>query len=426
MDIKKLHFWRKEKEDGEEKRKLAQVRLGAASSPKPTGVDLARRSFLESIVALGVLAGLPAALEGCDFYYLDQNFDIEGVEPLAKKGPVIEIENLTTEKEYVVLEREWGKRNLQLDPRKLIQFPGEAGQEWQWAADKATIRELVKEAGYTVIDTDEMNGKMNLSIQDKAGNFFGIYFTGSGGDFELNVMGQNGDKKDTHFELHSAIIPPAANPFLGMYEYRGGSTKQISEFGFPEGTAVVEEGTALPFAVSLPSGKVSIDSKEQFWAVLQSKIKSGNLLLMLLLEAPSDFLKPGDLGDLEKIISVLPSNDPLYFLTMIRKLVTYQKDASLSQEYKAPMQTINDGWGDCDDYAMLNGYWGKLNGFMVEFTRWSGGFSGQDDHVTVLLMNIQTGERFLCDNYLVNRGADVDKMLDYYRSEYSGEDSKSV
>ena len=398
------------------------------SDQNPTEPDKMRRTFLKNILAAGALTALPATLQACDFYYLNQNFDLSDVQPLTDKGPDVEIENLTEEQQYAIMDREWKKRNLLLDPKKLIQLPQAAGQDWEWLGNETAIKTMATQAGYKVINTATLNDKMSLSLKDNTGKWIAIYNLPDIPDnkSELVVMTQDGNDKNTYDEFHSVLESAENSPMMNMYEYLGNNTDSVQEIGFPDITAVAEQNPGIPVVTELSDGsQVSIYSKDEFWSILTTCTKAEDFLT-LLLKAPTDFLHPADQDDLVQMIKTLPSNDPLYFACMIKKLVAYQKDSNMSQEFKAPMQSINDGWGDCDDYTMLNGYWGKLNGFQGTIYRWSDSISGEVPHVNVILTNPATGERFFCDNTNVHRGNNVDEMLDFYRSQYNDCDTKDL
>jgi hypothetical protein len=42
-------------------------------------------------------------------------------------------------------------------------------------------------------------------------------------------------------------------------------------------------------------------------------------------------------------------------------------DKGMKDEYRHPLDSLKSGWGDCDDFVVLAGFWAKLNGHKVKY-----------------------------------------------------------
>lgn len=405
-------------------KKKASVR-----KPDDQKVDESRRGFLKGITALGVLAAAPS-LEGCEndpFWGFDQNINLSQVEELAQKGPVVESKFLSEDEYYDILERTWAQKNLHLDPRKIITLPQSESQSWKFIDDRDAIEAAVTEGGYTFIGVHFENGGdfpyLRFSDGEGVPYKIGLYLQN---ELAVNIRGQKGGEPYHRFSTRMPPLPEA-DSLLSFERFDNGELK--TSYGFSEdvfttlGSAISNDAKAVKLFVD--EGVREITSKDQMWKYL-SQHPNASLISNILKNVPREFLKIESLDDLNSIIQLLPSNDPSFFSEILNRIVLPKVDTRDSQEYKSPMQTLKDGFGDCDDWTILTGYWAKLNGFELRLLCWRDSRNGDMDHVNSILTNPKTGEQFFCENTAVLKGADADKLIAEYEANYRHKYEKEV
>ncbi len=79
---------------------------------------------------------------------------------------------------------------------------------------------------------------------------------------------------------------------------------------------------------------------------------------------PRKLLEGIDLATWIDLIKQLPKDSPEAYVAFYSNFVKYSKlDREKADEYRHPIDSLKSGWGDCDDFVMLNALWGKLNGY---------------------------------------------------------------
>ncbi len=405
------------------------VAIESEASSQLDTVDQSRRTALKVLASFGLL--VVPSIEGCgsiadeiesDGLLYTNNYDLSKIKPLSVKGQRVEVQTLTEKDYYGIISREWEKNNLHLDPSKLIKLPQEPDRSFGWLGDNNYIRQVIEAAGYTVIDMSPTNGitGVNFYENDNIRNGFSLSFLShETGNAELVLRAAGAPNEFGQFnptELRITMVPPDQN-YVPIYANNGHTEENL--FATSSTTMTVKNITADSMQLLIGGKELEIRTKEEFWNYI-SNSKESSIILFLINNAPISFLKPIDEADLVEMIRCLPSNDPTFFEKLVDRLVVGKMgDINLSYEYKAPMTTLADGWGDCDDYTMLNGFWGKLNGFLVQFHIWNYSKNGDGNHVNSVLTNPQTREIFMCDNNFVIKGAtDVNQRLSAYQSNY--------
>lgn len=78
----------------------------------------------------------------------------------------------------------------------------------------------------------------------------------------------------------------------------------------------------------------------------------------------NNIIKNLDLPTWIMIMKQLPIGSIDVYVKFYSNFVHYEKlDKNWKDEYRDPIQILKSGWGDCDDYVMLNALWAKLNGY---------------------------------------------------------------
>lgn len=428
-------------------RKHFEKIAGKFQKPKPSKnpaenlptetVTTTRRGFLQGIAALGVLASVPA-LEGCEedpSWSFSQNIDLSQVQELEHKGSSLEIKTLSKDEYYEILQRQWALKNINLDPRAIFSLPKNEVDPWEFNTDSDAISRALTDGGYIFDSLDHSSDgeSHSLSFHDEDGGTYEIFRVFSS-DLHVRVVTKKSDEihgvsYDT--KRYNTKIEPANKSHLVLTNEDVGRYDTLSSFGFAEETVTVlarplnplwaDDPFELSKNIYVGDENIEIATKEQFWEYL-AQCTDGAQFITMLKTAPVDFLEIESEVELLKIIKTLPNNNPAFFTAVIGRIVAFGGDKTFKQEYKAPMQTINDGVGDCDDYTILNAYWAKLNGFKVTSLIWRGSRIGKNAHVNLLLTNPKTGEQFFCDNTLVYSGAVAKKALAEYEKNYREKD----
>jgi hypothetical protein len=380
---------------------------------------ISRRDLLKGLFGVAATSAV-SGTEGCylppDYRKkMTQNIDLSEVQAFDGKRKIIENKPLTSDETVQVINRELAARNLHIDAKELFRFPQVDGEMWTWSGSQDDIRKKLNAHGYRVTSEAAINGHLSVTFEDDTGRSFSVWAIPQ--VFELCISSRVHDEETDTFELHIPMKPAGANYSIDMYDYTGQQKTPHYRFGFLTDTIVSDDRVFSGLDLSVENGSKKLTSAEEFWRYMQG-VENAFLFDTLLLAGLKAYSRFASIEELDRAIRSLPGNDPEDFYIMINRTVHYERDTDPAQEFKHPLQTIQDGWADCDDYAVLSGYWAKRNGFNVQLQFWGASTSGRGNHMTALLTDTKTGTQFFCDNNLIFRAEEVAKKLAYYQQEY--------
>jgi len=112
---------------------------------------------------------------------------------------------------------------------------------------------------------------------------------------------------------------------------------------------------------------------------------------------------------LREIAKRLPPNSNA-FRDFVKGSISYAaNDDGSSDEYRSPIDTLKSGWGDCDDYAVLNAFWAYMRGYTTRVIKIKSSADDKDAHVFVVYTDGKTGNAFAMDVDQVHPIASADE-----------------
>lgn len=355
--------------------------------------------------ALGLTAG--AALEGCNLEAsFFQNFDMRNYPPFLDsemkeyEGDYEEVQHtavFTGEMagNFVAdtISRETG---LKLDLQKIFEY-GFYDNGNKYSNMKFSSKPLFKDqAGLLSIIKKDMP---DAQISDFTFSSTGIYdstkpampgFTlttgGKSYRYTFDSMGPRfedvSQKKYMLFDLNNSSFGNLTMEmykdhadFLDALEKNTGPKKLISID--KDGTSVVQDkvtGATSIYYSDNPNKAHQLNGYKDLIDFLDHR-KSATGLKMIL--AHANIRDVENVEQLFEIMKRLPPNS-LAFSDLMKANFSYAKnDDGMDDEYRHPIETIRSGWGDCDDYAVLNGTWAYMRGYNVFVVH-------QPDHVFIV------------------------------------------
>jgi hypothetical protein len=75
-----------------------------------------------------------------------------------------------------------------------------------------------------------------------------------------------------------------------------------------------------------------------------------------------------DINQLQEIFRLLPSDPQIYGMMLCSALKYHKYDREVKDEFRNPVTTLQSGWADCDDFAVINYFWAYLHKFQPNMT----------------------------------------------------------
>jgi len=89
-------------------------------------------------------------------------------------------------------------------------------------------------------------------------------------------------------------------------------------------------------------------------------------------------------------------------------------DKTTKDEYRSPIDSLKSGWGDCDDFVVLAGLWGKMNGYKTQYIK-------IPQHVFTFI-ETQEGKKYIFDSESLVYFYEIDSFESYMQEHYPDED----
>ncbi|HPU95041.1 MAG TPA: hypothetical protein PK398_02590 [Candidatus Gracilibacteria bacterium] len=89
-------------------------------------------------------------------------------------------------------------------------------------------------------------------------------------------------------------------------------------------------------------------------------------------------------------------------------------DKTKGDEYRAPIDSLKSGWGDCDDFVILTGLWGKMNGHKVQYIK-------IPKHVFTFI-ETEDNKKYIFDSESLVYFYEIDSLESYMQEHYPDAD----
>ncbi len=89
-------------------------------------------------------------------------------------------------------------------------------------------------------------------------------------------------------------------------------------------------------------------------------------------------------------------------------------DKTIKDEYRSPIDSLKSGWGDCDDFVVLTGLWGKMNGYKTQYIK--------IPHHVFTFIETQDGKKYIFDSESLVYSYEVDSLESYMQEHYPDTD----
>ena len=89
-------------------------------------------------------------------------------------------------------------------------------------------------------------------------------------------------------------------------------------------------------------------------------------------------------------------------------------DKTTKDEYRSPIDSLKSGWGDCDDFVVLTGLWGKMNGHKVQYIK--------IPHHVFTFIETQDGKKYIFDSESLVYFYEVESLESYMQERYPDTD----
>jgi hypothetical protein len=248
----------------------------------------------------------------------------------------------------------------------------------QWAADK-----ILKELGYDRGYMNVFKGGFTLSC-DKNGQHLYIVVTSEG----IYIEGQGKASNDTkNNAIVAKIYPTGGNqetkPSALTIDIKSTKTYTDESDEIDHRRTVISGDGSWAFSnqgsgyfefQQAENGPLSkIDDAKSFLEFLQNCQCTELIKEILATENPfydisadqRSFFKDIDsIETIREILELIPKKNLALWRRFLNLAVRYQKkDRTQEDEYRHPQDTLQSGWADCDDYAVINAFWSYLHGY---------------------------------------------------------------
>lgn len=363
--------------------------------------------------ALGLTAG--AALEGCTTYAeFFANFDMREYESFSEG----ELKQYEGDYEELNEESISGKLATQFVANTIAQ---ETGLKLDFSKLYSYyFYETAQKAGETAFydkaphfkDQNELLTLIKSDLPDaKITNFSasGFTFTSGGKEYKYSVDALGpafedvSQKKYMTFDLENSMKGTLGmelfkdhNDYLAFLENKSNPSKtyKISPNGI---TFITDKATGATsfFTKDKPNEIQTIRGYQDLIDFLDKQTNAAGLSGILKNISIRDIQS---VEQLREIAKRLPPNSKA-FRDLVKGSISYAKnDNGSSDEYRSPIDTLRSGWGDCDDYSVLNAFWAYMRGYKTRVIKIH---SDDDDarapHVFVVYTDGKTGNAFVLD-----------------------------
>lgn len=355
-------------------------------------IDLSRRGFLKCLGTGMVAATVPGILTGCEkksvAEQLVQNFDFHECATF-KDGETKEWRE----------KKEWKSEDI----NKVLQKKIDGALDYPIPVDDLFKSEFMKNGSIMVsldTDTDKKKNALvkrgfdpseveyelgsdssRLTVTGKGNRFFSVEFSSD----KIRI-----DGKDKETGTDRIIVVPRKNDGYGVevkdryYKFNddGDMTEGRFEIVTPDGqkgTFDVMDGNY--FSKNSDSARLKVDSTASLEKFLTDCDSRGLCMNFFTYQFTADTKEKlnseqktsmKDIKVMEQLMEIfrkMPA-DPEAITGLMRFAVHYERgDRSSSDEYRHPIETLQSGWADCDDYTAINHLWAYVHGLNPNIIR---------------------------------------------------------
>lgn len=290
-----------------------------------------------------------------------------------------------------------------------------------YSGDKE-IKDFLESKGFAptrVYSAPLAHSTKRLAVYGGANKEFRIVYS----DQVLNITasGKDGNPRTIEMQLvNEGDGVKVKEAFFGENEESLEKVKFIS----PEGEiGTFDTSGGYTYRRTREAKPMEIDSAESLQRFL-SETKSSKMVSEFFDNQPEQKMastgaRMKDLRDVPHLIDIFRKmpKDPNALAGLLKFGIHYEvNDKSKKDEFRHPLETLKSGWGDCDDYVMVNQLWSHLNGYSpnLVFILDKG---GTDGHVFIWYTD-ENGRTVVLDNDKCETLENGKKVEDYIKRTY--------